>query len=115
MRPATGCGAPSSGASAALQQLHDFLADEYEAHARHEPGIIATPNGDAAYRLSIRLQTTVAATAEEVHEFGLADLETIEAEKDEIAHRLGHADRFALADALLADPANHTDDPAKLI
>ena len=108
-------GAVERSITPALQQLHDFLADEYEAHARQEPGISATPNGDAAYRLSIRLQTTVAATAEEVHEFGLADLETIEAEKDEIAHRLGHADRFALAEALLADPANHTDDPARLI
>ena len=108
-------GAVEASVTPALQQLRDFLADEYETHARQEPGISATPNGDAAYRLSIRLQTTVAATAEEVHEFGLADLETIEAEKDEIARRLGHADRFALAEALHADPANHTDDPAKLI
>ena len=108
-------GAVEASVTPALQQLRDFLADEYETRARQEPGISATPNGDAAYRLSIRLQTTVAATAEEVHEFGLADLETIEAEKDEIARRLGHADRLALAEALHADPANHTDDPAKLI
>jgi uncharacterized protein (DUF885 family) len=99
----------------ALQRLHDFLAEEYEQHARQQPGISATPNGDAAYRLSIRLQTTVAATAEEVHEFGLADLATIEAEKDEIARRLGHADRHAMAAALAEDPANHTDDPNHLI
>ena len=99
----------------ALGRLRDFLADEYEQHARQQPGISATPDGDAAYRLSIRLQTTVAATAEEVHEFGLADLATIEAEKDEIARRLGHADRHAMASALAEDPANHTDDPNHLI
>lgn len=101
--------------SPALQRLRDFLADEYEASARTQPGISATPDGDAAYRLCIRLQTTVAATAEEVHEFGLADLATIEAEKDAIAQRLGHADRIAMAAALETDPANHTDDPARLI
>jgi len=99
----------------ALQRLRDFLADEYEAHARPEPGISATPDGADAYRLAIRTHTTVAATPEEVHEFGLADLAHIEAEKDEIAHRLGHADRFALNTALEADPVNHTDDPARIV
>ena len=98
-----------------LRRLRDFLADGYESHARQQPGISATPGGDEAYRLAIRMQTTVATTAEEVHAFGLADLESIEAEKDEIARRLGHADRHALRDALANDPANHTDDPDALV
>jgi uncharacterized protein (DUF885 family) len=100
---------------AGLRRLHDYLGDEYEPHARQQPGISATPGGDEAYRLAIRMQTTVATTAEEVHAFGLADLESIEAEKDEIAHRLGHADRHALREALANDPANHTDDPEALV
>ncbi len=100
---------------AGLRRLHAYLSDEYEPHARQQPGISATPGGDEAYRLAIRMQTTVATTAEEVHAFGLADLESIEAEKDEIAHRLGHADRNALRDALANDPANHTDDPEALV
>jgi uncharacterized protein (DUF885 family) len=100
---------------AGLRRLRDYLADEYEPHARQQPGISATPGGDAAYRLAIRMQTTLDTTAEEVHAFGLADLEKIEAEKDEIARRLGHADRFALRDALAEDPANHTDGPEALV
>jgi uncharacterized protein (DUF885 family) len=99
----------------ALRRLHAHLVDDYEPHARPQPGISATPNGDAAYRLAIRTHTTVDATAEEVHAFGLADLEAIEAEKDEIARRLGHADRHALRAALADDPANHTDDPDALV
>lgn len=99
----------------ALQTLRDYLADDYEPHARQEPGLHATPDGLEAYRLAIRLNTTVDATPEEVHEFGMSDLEGIEAEKDEIARRLGHADRFALSKALLEDPDNHTDDPAALV
>jgi len=93
----------------AYQRLRDFLADEYEPNAMAEPGISATPDGQAAYRLAIRMQTTVATTAEEVHAFGLEDLSRIEAEMEEIAHRLGHADRHALKEALLTDPTNHAD------
>jgi uncharacterized protein (DUF885 family) len=99
----------------ALQTLRDYLAEQYEQHARKEPGLYATPDGLEAYRLAIRLNTTVEATPEEVHEFGMTDLEGIEAEKDEIARRLGHADRIALSKALLEDPDNHTDDPAAIV
>jgi len=100
---------------AGLHRLRDYLAHEYEPHARQQPGISATPGGDEAYRLAIRMQTTLATSAEEVHAFGLADLESIEAEKDEIARRLGHADRHALREALASDPANHTSDPEALV
>src|SRR5687768_150581 len=98
-----------------LRQLRDFLADEYEPKARQQPGLSATPGGDAAYRLAIRMQTTVDTTADEVHAFGLADLESIEAEKDEIARRLGHADRHALREALMGDASNHTSDPQAIV
>jgi uncharacterized protein (DUF885 family) len=99
----------------ALRTYRAFLADEYEAHARPEPGLSTTPDGDAAYRLAIRVTTSLDTTADEVHAFGLADLEAIEAEKDEIARRNGHADRHAHRVALAEDPANHTDDPDALV
>ena len=100
---------------AALRRLRAYLVDEYEPHARQQPGLSATPGGEAAYRLAIRMQTTIDTSAEEVHAFGLADLESIEAEKDEIARRLGHADRHALRKALAEDPSNHTDEPGDLV
>jgi uncharacterized protein (DUF885 family) len=99
----------------ALQRLRDYLADTYTPHAAPTPGLGDTPDGEAAYGLAIRMQTTVAATPEEVHAFGLEDLERIEAEKDEIARRQGHADRHAYAEALAADPSNRTSDPAHII
>ncbi|CAN5291987.1 hypothetical protein BH23CHL9_BH23CHL9_09940 [soil metagenome] len=99
----------------AWRRLHSYLVDEYEPHARQQPGISATPGGDEAYRLAIRMQTTLTTTAEEVHAFGRADLEAIEAEMDEIARRLGHADRDDLRDALETDASNHTDDPDALV
>ncbi len=99
----------------ALQKVRDFLADEYQPVARPEPGLSGTPDGDAAYRLAIRMQTTVATTADEVHAFGLEDLARIEAEMDEIARAEGHADRHAYKAALADDPANHTDSRDALV
>jgi uncharacterized protein (DUF885 family) len=98
-----------------LRRLRDYLSQGYEHHARPEPGLSTTPGGDEAYRLAIRTQTSLDTTADEVHAFGLSDLESIEAEKDEIARRLGHADRHELREALLADPSNHTDDPDAIV
>ena len=99
----------------ALQELRDFLVDEYEAKARPEPGLSSTPDGEAAYALAIRLQTTLSASTEEVHRFGLQDLEQIEAEMDEVAHRLGKADRHDLKATLETDPANHTDSRERIV
>jgi uncharacterized protein (DUF885 family) len=99
----------------AIQRYRDFLADEYEAHARPMPGLSTTPDGEEAYRLSIRMQTTLDASPQEVHAFGLDDLEWIESEKDTIARGLGHADRVALDAALADDPGNRTDDPKELV
>lgn len=99
----------------AIRRYRDFLADEYEPHARPMPGISGTPGGEAAYRLAIRSQTSLAVSPEEVHAFGLADLDQIEAEKDAIARELGHADRFALDAALAEDPANRTDEPDAIV
>jgi uncharacterized protein (DUF885 family) len=99
----------------ALQRLRDFLADEYEAQARQEPGISSTPNGEEAYRLGIRMNTTVDTTPDEVHRFGMEDLSHIEAEKDEIARRAGYRDRAAYAKALSEDPANHTSSRERIV
>ena len=100
---------------AGLRRIHRFLVDEYEPRARSEPGLSSTPGGEEAYRLAIRVQTSLDTTADEVHAFGMADLESIEAEKDEIARHLGHADRHALRAALAADPANHSEDPTTIV
>jgi uncharacterized protein (DUF885 family) len=99
----------------ALHRLRDFLANEYEAHARPEPGISSTPDGEEAYRLGIRMNTTIDTTPDEVHRFGMEDLAHIEAEKDEIARRAGYRDRSAYAKALGEDPANHTSSRERIV
>jgi uncharacterized protein (DUF885 family) len=90
----------------ALQVLRDFLAEEYESAARSEPGLSSTPNGELAYELAIRLQTTLQTAPDELHRFGLAEVEQIEAEMDELARRLGSPDRQPLRRQLIEDSAN---------
>ena len=99
----------------ALNRLRDFLVEEYEARARPEPGISSTPGGEEAYRLGIRMNTTLNLTPDEVHQFGMEDLAHIEAEKDEIARRAGYRDRLAYAKALGEDPANHTSSRERIV
>ena len=99
----------------ALQRLHDFIRTSYAPHARQEPGLHATPAGDAAYRLAMRTWTTVSLSPEDVHSFGLDELERLDSERNEIARRLGHADVPALVRALNEDPSNRTDRPERLV
>ncbi|HSM18541.1 MAG TPA: DUF885 domain-containing protein [Gemmatimonadales bacterium] len=99
----------------ALQILHGFLVHEYAPAARAEPGLSATPNGEAAYELAIQLQTTMPATSDEVHELGLAEVERIETEMDELARTLGYPDRHPLRRALVEDPANSPSSRQQLV
>ena len=99
----------------ALRRLHEFVETSYAPHARQQPGLHATPGGEAAYRLAIRSWTTVSPSPDDVHSFGLEELERLDAERDQIARRLGHADVPALVRALEEDPSNHTDRPERLV
>jgi len=74
--------------------------------ARAGDGIWAIPGGDEAYRTHILAHTTLDATPAELHEYGLAQIESIDRERAAIARDLGFADVAALRASLDADPAN---------
>jgi uncharacterized protein (DUF885 family) len=87
-----------------------FLEDlrgEYRHASREEPGIWSAPNGEQLYRTAIRSWTTLEMDPREIHDIGLAELETIEAERREIARSAGFGDdTTAYRASLDADPAN---------
>ncbi len=85
----------------------DVLRGEYRHASREEPGIWSAPNGDQIYRTAIRSWTTLEMDPREIHEIGLAELESIEAERREIARAAGFGDdTAAYRRSLDEDPEN---------
>jgi uncharacterized protein (DUF885 family) len=91
----------------ANQAFLDTLRGDYLAASRQDPGLWSAPNGDALYRTQIRAWTTVDMDPQVIHQIGLDELETIEAERRAISATLGYGDdTAALRQALDEDPAN---------
>jgi uncharacterized protein (DUF885 family) len=85
----------------------EALRGEYRHASREENGIWSAPNGDALYRTQILRWTTLPLDANEVHQVGLDELESIEAERRDIARAAGHGDdTHAYRAALAADRDN---------
>ena len=85
----------------------EALRGEYRHASREENGIWSAPNGDELYRTQILRWTTLPLDANEVHQVGLDELESIEAERRDIARAAGHGDdTHAYRAALAADRDN---------
>jgi len=83
------------------------LKGDYLAATREDPGLWSAPNGEQLYRTAIRGWTTLVLDATEVHRIGLHELESIEADRCEIARAAGFGDdTAAYRAAQAADPAN---------
>lgn len=91
----------------ALARYVEALRGDYLAATREDPGLWSAPNGDALYRLAIRAWTTLDLDPAEIHQVGLDELATIDAERREIARGAGFGDDIdAYRGHLQADPAN---------
>jgi uncharacterized protein (DUF885 family) len=84
------------------------LRGEYRHASREEPGIWSAPNGEQIYRTAIRSWTTLEMDPRDIHEIGLTELESIEAERREIARGAGFGDDTAAYRASLDDDAANT-------
>ncbi|MEO8571897.1 MAG: DUF885 domain-containing protein, partial [Chloroflexota bacterium] len=89
------------------QAFLDALRGDYLGATRDEPGLWSAPNGEQLYRTAMRSWTTLDLDSEEVHQSGIDELETIEAERRVIARGAGFGDDTAAYRASLdADVAN---------
>lgn len=70
-------------------KLDDFIDNEYRAHVRPDIGVSSLPNGRDFYQheLSYHL-TDASATAEQIHQMGLQEVERISKEMDEVIKSL---------------------------
>lgn len=75
----------------AYSALADYLAAEYISHGRAHPGLWALPDGAARYAAKAKISTTTNLSAEEIHRIGLAEVERIESEQEQIGKSLGFA------------------------
>jgi uncharacterized protein (DUF885 family) len=92
------------------------LRDEYLGHTREVLGLVSAPDGEAQYRHAIRAWTSLDIAPAEVHAIGLAELESLNAERRELARAAGYgADVDAYRRTLDADPANHAASKEELI
>ncbi|MBA3876120.1 MAG: hypothetical protein C0498_04155 [Anaerolinea sp.] len=85
----------------------EALEGDYGAAVRLEPGIWSAPNGEAIYRSQIRHWTTLDLDPAEVHQIGLEELASIDAERRVIARAAGFGDdTAAYRQSLTVDPRN---------
>ena len=89
----------------AIQRYRDFLEKEYVAAAREAIGVSANPNGTACYEAAVKYHATVAMSAKEVHDLGLAEMAKIQAEMRQIGERgFKVSDPIALLKLVRSDP-----------
>jgi len=98
----------------ALDSMRRYLAETALPKAREEAGMWANPGGDEAYRYLVKRHLGKALDAQEVHDLGLSELASIEAEMEAIAQSEG-LDRKSYAAKLLADPSNFHSDKDALV
>ena len=90
----------------AIRRYRDYLAGEYLAAARQEPGVSATPGGAACYRAEVRRFSTLDLPPEDVFAAGEREMAAIRAEMQALAERsFGTTDLSALLQRLRDDTA----------
>ena len=94
----------------------EALRGDYLAATRPENGLWSAPNGDALYRTQMLHWTTLELDPQAVHQTGLDQLESIEAERRQISRAAGFGDdTFAYRASLGAEAANQAVSQAHLI
>ena len=93
-----------------LATYRDVLRDEVLPHARPDDrcGLMYLEGGDDAYARTLRYFTTTGLSAQEIHDIGLAQVESLAAEYRELGgEALGTSDLREIFDRMRDDPALH--------
>lgn len=92
-----------------------FVREDYAPHGRLDPGLWASPDGEARYRFAVRHQTTTDSTAEQIHQLGLQSVGEIETEMLGIAKAQGFADLESFNRHIREDPKLHAGSGKQLL
>jgi uncharacterized protein (DUF885 family) len=97
------------------QRFAKFLIAQYIPKGRTEPGAWALPDGDAYYAFCVRRSTTLNKTPAEIHQIGLDEVKSDEAQMLAIVHKLGYPDLKTFSAALKANPKEHPQSDQQLL
>ena len=91
----------------ALRRLTSYVRSDYLPHARTSDGFSALPQGEAIYRLAVRLETSTDMTPAEIHALGLREVARVQALLVSAGRPLGFSGPIAeLQQWLAASPQN---------
>jgi len=96
----------------------DTLRDDVQPHARanDKPGLCWVAGGDEAYAAAIRYYTTVGLSAQEIHDIGLAQVESLAREYRELGPAtVGTDDLQRIFTALRDDASLHHDNADEIV
>ncbi|HEX5014623.1 MAG TPA: DUF885 domain-containing protein [Candidatus Limnocylindrales bacterium] len=102
----------------AMADYRDTLRDEVQPHARpnDKPGLCWVAGGDEAYAAAIRYYTTVSLSAQEIHDIGLAQVESLAREYRALGPDVvGTNDLPKIFAALRDDSSLHHHDPDEIV
>lgn len=100
----------------AWQQLLDFFEDTYYPASRDSIAAADLPEGDAYYRYTIRRETTLDLSPEEIHKIGLEEVAQIRAEMQAVVTESGFdGDIAAFTEFLRTDPQFYPDTADQLL
>ncbi len=106
----------TAGIRPAIIRYRDYLRDEYLPAARAEIAVAANPDGAACYAAAVKYHATVALSAQEIHDIGLAQMEAIRAEMATIGERsFGTSDPARALNLVKSDPKYRFASRAELI
>jgi uncharacterized protein (DUF885 family) len=100
----------------AYQEFLAFITTEYIPAARRSIAAAELPDGRAYYEHLVRSFTTLDLTPEEVHQTGIAEVQRIRAEMEQIIRRTGFEGTFQeFIQFLRTDPRFYVDTPEDLL
>ena len=96
--------------------FRDFMASEYIPNARESLGASSLPGGRVFYEHRVRMYTTLDITPDEVHERGLAEVQRIRGEMQEVIEQTGFDGSFTeFLEYLRTDPRFYADTEQELL
>ena len=97
------------------RKFADYYSRDYKPKCRATVGASDLPQGRDYYALQIRVHTTTAMTADQIHQTGLNEVARIRSEMDDLAKSTGYADRASFIAELRRNPKYYARTPDELM